>query len=122
HDALPISRLVGVLVHLLDRDVHQPVLGPLGLEDALHAFDESAPEAVPAAVVADVLGLAHGMSPPLSLYLFYVSVGRGHLCSRFVESFAMRTVFAALLVLAGCASPSARPVLERGLVASPEPH
>lgn len=34
----------------------------------------------------------------------------------------MRTVLAALLILAGCAGPSVRPALDRGLVASPEPH
>src|SRR5204862_8394 len=43
-------------------------------------------------------------------------------CSRFVRLFDMRTVFAALLILAGCAGPSSRPTLDRGLVASPEPH
>src|SRR5262245_10006856 len=34
----------------------------------------------------------------------------------------MRTVPAALLFLAACAAPAARPTLDRGVVAAPEPH
>src|SRR5690242_18899223 len=40
----------------------------------------------------------------------------------FGKLFAMRTVLALLLFLAACASPGAAPALDRGLVASPEPH
>src|SRR5207237_3721738 len=85
-------------------------------------LDEAAPEAVSAAVVADVRGLAHGISSALSRCLDYVSVGTAHLCSRFARMFAMRAVSVALLFLLSCAAPSGAPAYDWGMVASAEAH
>src|SRR5690348_14674666 len=48
--------------------------------------------------------------------------GRDFSAVDFVRLFDMRTVLAALLLLASCAGPAPRPSLDRGVVASPEPH